>query len=318
MKKLVFRAAVSAALVFSACASVLAAEFLIPVGKVVGLSLAEGSVTVAAFDEALGAPARAAGLAVGDEILSLDGQTVDSAQDLQQALTRSGGTIRLTVARDSRQLELTWNPVVTDQGPKLGVYVREGITGIGTVTYYDPDSGEFGALGHGVSSTGGELAPMRSGSIYAATVTAVRQGKAGDPGQLKGAVEDLQPLGNLYRNCRFGIFGTCAPFRGEVLPTGEAVLGPARILSNVRGDSVEAFQVEILRLADDGNESGRDMMLRVTDEKLLTTTGGIVAGMSGSPIIQDGKLVGAVTHVLVNDPQRGYGIFIENMLDAAG
>lgn len=318
MKKLVFRAVLALTLAFSACGGALAAEFLVPVGKVVGLSVAQGSVTVAAFDETLGGAAKAAGLEVGDEILSLDGKTVDSVQDLQQALTRSDGTIRLTVARENRKLDLVWNPAVTDRGPKLGVYVREGITGIGTVTYYDPDSGEFGALGHGVSSPDGELAPLRSGNIYCATVTAVKLGKAGEPGQLKGAVGDLQPLGSLRRNCRFGIFGSCAPFPGEVLPTGQAKLGAAKILSNVSGDSVETFRVEILRLADDDNETGRDMMLKVTDEKLLTTTGGIVAGMSGSPIIQDGKLVGAVTHVLVNDPTRGYGIFIENMLDAAG
>ena len=282
MKKLVFRAVLGSVLMFSVCVSTLAAEFLIPVGKVVGLSLAEGSVTVVAFDETLGGAARAAGLEVGDEILSLDGQTVDSAQDLQQALTQSDGTIRLTVARESQKLDLTWNPAVTDQGPKLGIYVREGITGIGTITYYDPDSGTFGALGHGVSGAAGDLAPMLSGNIYAATVTAVRQGKSGDPGQLKGAVESLEPLGSLYRNCRFGIFGTCTPFRGEVLPTGEATLGSARILSNISGDSVEVFQVEILRLADDDNDTGRDMMLKVTDEKLLTATGGIVAGMGVS------------------------------------
>ena len=221
------------------------------------------------------------------------------------------------MARGKEELELSVRPGVTPEGPKLGVLVREGITGIGTVTYYDPDTGNFGALGHGVSDAGGDLAPLRSGSIYGATVTAVRRGLPGEPGQLKGALGDPQPIGVVGKNCRFGIFGSCSPFRGQVLPTGRPVPGSARILSNIQGDSVETFQVEILRLAEEGSDTGRDLMLRITDEKLLTTTGGIVAGMSGSPIIQDGKLVGAVTHVLVNDPTRGYGIFIENMLEAA-
>ena len=317
MKKVVFRAALSVALSIIVCVSALAAELLVPVGKVVGLSLAEGSVTVVAFDDDLGGPAKAAGLEIGDEILSVDGNVIDSAQDLQSALVHSDGTVRLTVARQKQELELVLNPAVSAQGPKLGVYVREGITGIGTITYYDPNSGEFGALGHGVSDSRGELAQMRSGSIYAATVTAVRQGKAGDPGQLKGAVSDLQPIGTLRRNCRFGIFGSCTPFTGEALPTGQAQLGKAKILSNISGSAVEAFQVEIVKLSGQNNDTGRDMMLKVTDEKLLSATGGIVAGMSGSPVLQNGKLVGAVTHVLVNDPTTGYGIFIENMLDAA-
>ena len=299
MKKLVFRAVAAAALICSVCLSALAAELLIPVGKVVGLSVAQGSVTVAAFDETLGGPAKAAGLRVGDEILTLNGKTVDCAQDLKNALVTSGGTVHLTVAREREHLELVLNPAVTDQGPKLGVSVREGITGIGTVTYYDPESSCFGALGHGVSDPRGALAEMTGGSIYAATVTDVKQGKAGDPGQLKGAVSSPKALGSLSRNCRFGIFGSCVPFAGELMPTGEAHVGSARIMSNIRGDAVETFQVEILRLSGDDNDTGRDMMIRITDEKLLTATGGIVAGMSGSPIIQDGKLVGAVTHVCV-------------------
>jgi len=299
MKKVVFRAAVSAALAFFVCVSALASQLLVPVGKVVGLSLAEGSVTVVAFDDALGGPAKAAGLEIGDEIVSLDGHSIDCAQDLKDALSHSDGTVRLGVCREKQELELVLNPAVSGHGPKLGVYVREGITGIGTITYYDPNSGEFGALGHGVSNPQGTLAEMRSGSIYAATVTAVKQGKPGEPGQLKGAVCDLNPLGSLRRNCRFGIFGSCAPIAGEVLPTGEAMLGAAQILSNISGDAVEAFRVEIVKLSDEDNGTGRDMMLKVTDEKLLTATGGIVAGMSGSPVLQNGRIVGAVTHVCV-------------------
>lgn len=317
MKKMVFRGAVAAVLCCMAVLPAWAERMLVPVGKVVGLSLNEGSVTVVAFDESLGQAARSAGLQVGDEILSVDGLAVDSAADLHEALTRSDGKVLVTVERAGRAHELALRPAVTEKGPRLGVFVREGVTGIGTVTYYDPDSGEFGALGHGVSNTHGKLAQLLGGSIYEATVTAVKQGRAGSPGQLKGAVSALQPIGQLRVNCSRGVFGSCGGFSGEALPLGRARTGPAKILSNVEGDAVETFSVEITRVNDSENENGRDLMLTVTDPALLDATGGIVAGMSGSPILQDGKLVGAVTHVLVNNPDTGYGIFIENMLDAA-
>lgn len=317
MKKMVFRGAVAAALCCAAVMPAWAARMLVPVGQVVGLSLNEGSVTVVAFDETLGASARSAGLQVGDEILSVDGVAIDSASDLHRALTSSDGKVLLTVERSGREHELALRPEVTQQGPRLGVFVREGVTGIGTVTYYDPESGEFGALGHGVSNAHGKLAQLLGGSIYEASVTAVRQGRSGSPGQLKGSVSALQPIGQLRLNCARGVFGSCQEFSGEALPVGQARTGPAKILSNVAGDAVQTFCVEIIRVNDSENENGRDLMLTVTDAALLDATGGIVAGMSGSPIIQDGKLVGAVTHVLVNDPTMGYGIQVENMLDAA-
>lgn len=317
MKKIGIRTVLATVLCFAVSLSAAAAEMLIPVGKVVGLSLSEGSVTVVAFDDTLGDAAKKAGLQIGDEIVSIDGTDIDSAADLHQALAQSDGRVCVTVTRDRRQHQLSMEPAISDQGPRLGVYVREGVTGIGTITYYDPESGEFGALGHGVSNARGALARMNSGSIYRASVIDVKQGLAGKPGQLKGSVSSLTPIGSLRTNCRFGVFGCCEGFGGEPLPVGEAEEGPAKIMSNVNGDAVETFSVEITKLYDEDNDTGRDMMLRVTDEKLLSTTGGIVAGMSGSPIIQDGELVGAVTHVLVNDPTTGYGILIDNMLDAA-
>ncbi len=297
-----------------------ASQMLIPVGKVVGISLAEGSVTVVAFDDTYGQRAKAAGMQIGDEILSVNQQTVDSAADLHDALEHSDGSVVIDLSRDGKPHQLKLEPELTQSGPRLGVYIREGVTGIGTVTYYDPDTGNFGALGHGVSDQKGNLAPMRTGSVYRASIAGVKQGQVGCPGQLKGAVEADDVIGQLRCNTPFGIFGACDRFSGEPLPVAdcaEVQEGQAQILSNISGDAVEPFSVEILKVFDPNKKTGRDMMIQVTDPKLLEATGGIVAGMSGSPIIQDGKLVGAVTHVLVNDPTRGYGIFIENMLDAA-
>lgn len=312
-----FSAAVAAA-VFSVTAY--AERLLIPVGKVVGLSLSEGSVTVVAFDDACGENARQAGLEIGDDIRAVDGENVDSASDLRRALQHSDGSVKLTVCREGKERQLKLSPAVTADGPKLGVFIREGVTGIGTVTYYDPERGSFGALGHGVSDARGKLCAMRTGTLYRATVASVKPGQAGKPGQLRGSVSAQQAFGTLDANTSRGVFGKCQAFSGEALPVAEAdevKPGPAQILSNISGDAVETFCVQILKVNDPEHTGGRDMVLQVTDPALLEATGGIVAGMSGSPIIQDGHLVGAVTHVLVNDPTTGYGIFIENMLDVA-
>ena len=320
MKRKAVRCLVLAAVGIVCAGRVSAARLLIPVGEVVGLSLSEGSVTVAAFHESYGAAAREAGVEIGDEILSVNGETVDSAADLYDALKCSDGSVTLELSRDGRDRQVKLSPAVTPDGPRLGVYVREGVTGIGTVTWFDPDGGTFGALGHGISDSRGQLAPMGSGWIYEAAVESVKRGRAGEPGQLRGAVQAQTPVGSLSANTAFGVFGTGAEWTGEALPAaqpGEVHAGPAQILSNVSGDEVELFDVQILRCMGREPSTGRDLLLKVTDPELLEATGGIVAGMSGSPIIQDGKLVGAVTHVLVNSPDTGYGIFIENMLDAA-
>ena len=319
MKRRIFRCLFALSLAAAFSVQALAARLLIPVGEVVGLSLRDGSVTVAAFHELHGSAAREAGIEIGDEIVALDGHRVDSAADLCDALKRSGGTVTVCLRREGKERQVRLSPAVTVDGPRLGVYVREGVTGIGTVTFFDPDSGTFGCLGHGISDSRGTLAPMDSGWVYEAAVESVKRGLCGEPGQLKGAVESEVPIGTLARNTARGVFGSCDGWKGEALPVAEAGQvhpGAAQILSNVSGDEVCFYDVEILRCRP--GTDGRDLLLQVTDPKLLEATGGIVAGMSGSPIIQDGKLVGAVTHVLVNDPTRGYGIFIENMLDAAG
>ena len=225
------------------------------------------------------------------------------------------------MSRGGKEKKLKIKPQITDHGPRLGVYLRSGITGIGTVTWYDPETKQFGTLGHGVNGSDGELLEMTGGVAYDARVASVRKGVSGEPGQLKGAVAAGQEIGRLYRNTQQGVFGTSdRGWKGEALPVGEAEdirTGDAVIRSTVSGDTVQEYSVEILKIYPGSRSDGRNLLLKVTDPALLETTGGIVQGMSGSPIIQDGKLVGAVTHVLVNDPTTGYGIFIENMLDAA-
>jgi len=321
MKKTLNRITIFALCLWVTVISASAARMLVPVGQVVGLALEDNTVTVAAFDEAMGQAAQNAGLRVGDRILTVNGKTVRCAEDVRYALNRADGSVEITVQRNKKSDTLRLTPTVTKDGPKLGIYLKQGVTGVGTVTWYDPESKKFGALGHGVNNTRGELLNMVSGAAYKAAVVSVRKGACGAPGQLMGALQEREPVGTLYKNTSRGVFGTTdTGWTGELLPVASAAeikTGKATIRSTVQGENVQEYSVEILKVYPNSAASGRNILLRITDPALLEATGGIVQGMSGSPIIQDGKLVGAVTHVLVNDPTTGYGIFIENMLDAA-
>ena len=297
------------------------AQMLIPVGQVVGLELADNTVTVAAFHDTLGPAAQEAGLQVGDRIVAVNGKTITAPSDVRYALDRADGTVELKVLRKDKTVDIRFTPAVTEDGPKLGIYLKQGVTGVGTVTWYDPDTGNFGTLGHGVNDARGELLSMVSGNAYAASVVSVRKGTCGKPGQLMGALTRAEPIGTLSKNTGCGVFGnTQVGWEGEPVTVGTAKdvhTGAAIIRSTVQGNTVQEYSVEILKVYPNASATGRNMLLHITDPALLDATGGIVQGMSGSPIIQDGKLIGAVTHVLVNDPTTGYGIFIENMLDAA-
>ena len=319
MKKIRIRIGITVLILSLLLVPARAATLLVPVGRTIGLRLQTPGVTVADFQKEGTSPGKEAGLQLGDVILKVGEREIGTAQELQQALAGSGAAAELTVCRKGQERRIQ---VALDPGKsQLGVYVREGISGIGTVTYYDPETGRFGALGHGVNDGDGNLVEMRGGQALSSQVVEVKRGQAGTPGQLRGAFSDGEKLGRLTANTARGLFGTCEqPFPGEPMPAAEAAqvhTGKAEILSNVSGTSVRRYDVEILRLYPEDRSQGRNILLRVTDGDLIAETGGIVQGMSGSPILQDGRLVGAVTHVLVNDPKTGYGIFIENMLDAA-
>lgn len=302
--------------------TVLGADVLIPVGRTVGLELDARGVSIADFDRELGQTAREAGLKVGDTIIKVNGRPINSVQELRQEAEKAEGALVLTVLRGDKEKSFTLTPTAVSGSKRLGLYVREGITGIGTVTYYDPAKGSFGALGHGVKSPRGDLLPMEVGKALEAEVIEIKKGKAGEPGQLKGSFQRENVLGKVEKNTDCGVFGkSSCGWSGIPLPVGEPEdvhTGKAVILSDLAGDGVQEYAVEITKVYGGRNGQGRNMLLRVTDPVLLEKTGGIVQGMSGSPLVQDGKLIGAVTHVLVNDPTMGYGIFIENMLEAAG
>ncbi len=295
---------------------------LVAVGQVVGLELRDGSVTVAAFDETLGAAAQRAGMEIGDCIVSINGRTIHNAEDVRKALESSKGTVEVLLMRQDQKIVCKLQPQITTDGPKLGIFLKQGVTGVGTVTWYDPESGRFGTLGHGVNNASGQLLQLKQGSAFETRIMAVRKGKNGEPGQLMGCAQNRTPIGSLQANLPQGVFGiTETGWVGrmvEVAQWEQIRTGKATILSTVSGDTVREYSVEILKIYPKAGVSGRNLLIKVTDPALLEATGGIVQGMSGSPILQNGKLIGAVTHVLVNDPTTGYGIFIENMLSAVG
>ena len=217
-----------------------------------------------------------------------------------------------------KQAEFYLTPEKTETGYRLGISVRDNISGIGTITFFDPETGVYGALGHGVAGlTSAQPLAISGGVLVPSTVTDVKKGVRGTPGELHGSFDVADPLGSVSQNEPHGIFGklTALP-QSESVPVADASqihTGAAVILANVDGKETREYCVRIDKLYPQA-ENGRNLLLTVTDERLLSITGGIVQGMSGSPILQDGKLIGAVTHVLVNRPEQGYGIFLQNML----
>lgn len=303
---------------------------LIPMGNAVGINLQSEGVMIVGVPESLSdgksaSPAREAGLSAGDIITQIGTQHVSTNEDLKSAISKlDGSPVSVKVTRGTSVLQLKVTPHKAEDGRcELGLWMRDGIAGIGTLTFYDPETGVFGALGHAVNDNEtGVIIPLRAGSVTRSYVTDVIQGKAGMPGQLHGTFSNDKILGSLTKNSSCGIFGIMGQnelMAGKhALPVAgfsELKTGPATILSNVSGTEVKEYSVEIIRIYTGAESVGRSMMISVKDPALIAQTGGIVQGMSGSPILQNGKIVGAVTHVLINDPTRGYGISIENMLD---
>lgn len=303
-------------------------DTLVPLGSTVGIELKLDGVMIVGLSQVETGggsvqPALDAGLMPGDIITSVGGREIKSAGDfLSAAQQLDGGDVVVTALRGGRSVQFNVTPAKNAEGGyQLGLWLRDGVSGIGTLTYYDPASESYGALGHGINDTDtGELIPVHQGGIMAAEVVDVVKGAGGTPGELCGRVDGEHILGSIVLNTDCGVFGAldCGA-QGRELPVAsesEIVLGQASILSNIEGSEVREYEIEICRVYRNTQDS-RSVMISVTDPELLEATGGIVQGMSGSPIIQNGKLVGAVTHVLVNDPTRGYGISIEKMLETA-
>ncbi|MFV0498071.1 MAG: SpoIVB peptidase [Candidatus Fimivivens sp.] len=267
-------------------------------------------------------PAKNAGIRTGDIILSIDGRKISYNEDVGKIVGQSNGReMQVTLRREGaiKQVSLTPIQSPSDENYRAGMWVRDSSAGIGTMTYYDPQAGIFAGLGHAICDVDtGDIMPLSSGEAVEVTITGVNRGSSGFPGELRGVFGGNKVIGNLTNNNVTGIFGQSSrpPVQREPIPLatrGEIHTGAATIYTTVEGKEPQEFAIQIERVATTDTSSTKNMVIKVTDPRLLEITGGIVQGMSGSPIIQDGKLVGAVTHVFVNDPARGYGIFAENM-----
>lgn len=304
-------------------------RMLIPGGMVFGVKLITDGILVTGLsdiDTAYGSisPAKMAGLTLSDAILSINGITTNSVEEVTKLVNLSQGkTVLLEVLRGDDQIEIEVDPVYSskDDQYKIGVYLRDSTMGIGTVTFIDPKSRTFSGLGHGIYDLDtGVLLSIKSSIIADATVDDVVKGVPEFPGELKGKFKES--IGIAMSNTHSGIFGVLDKGfnidKRNLLPIGlrqDVKEGRASIISMVNSKGAQEYEIEIIKIYKN-SDIAKNFLLKITDSRLLEETGGIVQGMSGSPIIQDGKIIGALTHVLVGDPSKGYGVFLDNILSA--
>ena len=306
--------------------------WLMPGGVPIGVSLYADGVLVVGLgsirDNAEVCPAAEGGIKAGDVIVEVNGETVTDSLHLSR-LCSEGGELNLTVRREEEVRECTVTPVYDEESESYlaGMWVRDSTSGIGTLSYWNMADERFGALGHPITDIDtGAIIAVKNGNIIKSSIIGISAGSSGKPGEVIGSfsIHD-EKWGEIDTNCEYGVYGNAInmpvnPLYPDGLPIcwwDEAHTGPAEVLCTVTDEGVKAYDCEIIKLFPAEGSGSKGIVLKITAEELISITGGIVQGMSGSPIIQDGKIVGAVTHVLVNDPTRGYGIFIENMLEAA-
>ncbi len=273
-------------------------------------------------------PAETAGLLTGDILIKAGGQELKSISDLTGVIKNSGGKpLEIIYRRKDIQHKTKITPIKSgeDEEYRAGIWVRDSSAGIGTLTFINPINNVYGALGHGINDIDtGSLLQVGSGTLMESSIKGITKGVKGAPGELEGDfLNNSNIVGDIELNCEFGIYGkinsgTKQEKWGKAYSIGShsaVKLGRASILTCINGNKVEEYEIEIQRINKNDLNSTKNMVVQITDPKLLSSTGGIVQGMSGSPILQDGRLIGAVTHVFINDPMRGYGVFIESMLD---
>lgn len=309
---------------------------VIPGGESIGIQLHARGILVVGYHlvhrgkDAV-SPGERADLQVGDIILTVNGRPAGSVDQVSRMISQAGlrkATLSIGYKRHGRLLTARIRPAYDEEtgSYRIGLYIRDSASGVGTLTFYIPGSGRFGALGHVISDVDTGEAIEGEGLIVHAAVTSIDRGESGQPGEKRGLfVDEHRIVGKILENNAFGVFGvmTDPPDHGwvqkpiPVAEPGEVHTGPAQILTVVTGQKVEAFDAVIVKASRQSSADVKGLVIRVTDPALLKKTGGIVQGMSGSPILQDGKLAGAVTHVFVSDPAQGYGVYAAWMLQSA-
>lgn len=313
---------------------------LVPGGHSIGVVLHSQGVLVVGYSPVEGTdgrvyiPAKEAKVAIGDVILAINGQPVQSDTQVAEIINQTGQDdkpLDVLIKRNGQTMNLAIKPLKCGETDRyrIGLFVRDSAAGVGTMTFYDPQSGAYGALGHVITdSDTNQPIDVDQGKIVSASISGIQHGRRGQPGEKIGVfINEEHTLGNIRKNCNFGIFGSLSqPINNPetndtaipVASMSQVKTGPAEILTVVDGQNIERFTIEIQKVAIQEMPETKGMVIKITDPRLLERTGGIIQGMSGSPIVQDGRLVGAVTHVFVHDPTRGYGCFIDWMLIEAG
>lgn len=296
---------------------------VIPYGKAVGVIVRTDGVLVAGTTKITDVngrsvnPAKKSGIIKGDRIVSVNGATINTIDELSEYISDKAYEIELGIIRNGKQKNVIVVPVTTTSGNKLGILVKDATAGIGTITFIDPLSGKYAGLGHCITDLDtGNILPINGGNILKCDLTEPTKGKSGIPGELNGEFID-SVIGTVNINSSNGIFGkindTPSLPQKEICPPEDVKSGAAYILADVDGRGVQRYSVNITNI-NLNDATGKNMVIEITDKELISITGGIVQGMSGAPIIRDDMIIGAVTHVFVDNPKKGYGIFANTML----
>lgn len=308
---------------------------VIPVGNIAGIKLYTSGVLVVGMSEIYGVDNKAykpyenSGIEEGDTIVSVNEDKITSTEDLIEKVNSSNGNeVKIEYIHQEKTVACSIKPAQTSNNEyKLGLWVRDSAAGVGTVSFYEPSSKTFGALGHGITDIDTEqLIDIASGEFVTTKILNIVKGQVGTPGRIQGTVDNQKNIGTIQKNTKFGIYGTVDNISSlnidssnemEVALRDEIKIGKAKIRCSLENGKIEEYEIQIEKVFKENNYDNKSMLIKITDEKLLDKTGGIIQGMSGSPIIQNGKFVGAVTHVLVNNPTEGYAVFGDIMLKQA-
>ena len=300
---------------------------VIPLGKAIGMKLYTQGVLVVGMSEIEGIkPYQNSGIEAGDRIIEVNSTKVANTDELTECVNRSkGNKVEIKFISEDEEKTTSIEPVKTAENEyKLGLWVRDAAAGVGTLTFYEPSTKSFASLGHGINDVDTlELINIASGELTTTNILDIIKGEDGTPGEIRGSIDNGRKIGNISKNTAFGVYGTVtnsetldlyAGKEMEVANRSEIKTGKAQILCELENGKIGTYEIEIQKIFTENNRDNKSMLIKITDEDLIEKTGGIIQGMSGAPIIQNGKFIGAVTHVLVNDSKAGYAVFADLMI----
>ena len=300
---------------------------VIPLGKAIGMKMYTKGVLVVGMSEIEGQkPYENSGIETGDKIVEVNNVKINNTEELIACVNSSKGeNIEITYISDNEEEVTNISPVKTGENEyKLGLWVRDAAAGVGTLTFYEPSTGEFGALGHGINDVDTyQLIDIANGELVTTNIIDIVKGEDGTPGEIRGVIDGGSTIGSIYKNTNYGVYGKVIDTSRlnlsknneiEVANRSEITTGKAEIMCELEDGKIEKYEIEIQKIFLENNQDNKSMLIKVTDEDLIEKTGGIIQGMSGAPIIQNGKFIGAVTHVLVNDSKMGYAVFADLMI----